>query len=138
MITQPTLVRSDAATDCCKVFVPHVRVIIISFCVHHLNHFFFCLWLFNTPCACTVKIRAVIVENTFLSVSHMVDELMPFLKRIKWLVLRLKWNSEQKARRLTRPVLYISGKTRLLLLLLLVVIQYEIIVDTAGLGGGVV
>lgn len=54
-------------------------------------------------------IRAVIVENTFLSVSHMVDEVLPLLKRIKWLVLRLKWNSEQKARRLTRPVLYISG-----------------------------
>lgn len=52
----------------------------------------------------------MIVENTFLSVSHMVDELMPVLTRIKWLVLRLKWNSEEKARRLTRPVLYVSGE----------------------------
>lgn len=60
------------------------------------------------------KIRAVIVENTFLSVSHMVDELLPLLKRIKWLVLRLNWNNEQKARRLTRPVLYISGKAGML------------------------
>ena len=56
----------------------------------------------------------MIVENTFLSVSHMVDEVLPLLKSIKWLVLRLKWNSEQKARRLTRPVLYISGKEGLL------------------------
>lgn len=56
------------------------------------------------------QVRAVIVENTFISVSHMVDKLMPMLSGIKWLVLRLKWDNEEKARRLTRPVLYISGK----------------------------
>ncbi|CAM9169507.1 unnamed protein product [Ectocarpus sp. 12 AP-2014] len=54
-------------------------------------------------------VRAVIVENTFISVSHMVDQLMPMLSGIKWLVLRLRWDNEEKARRLTRPVLYISG-----------------------------
>eukprot|EP00752_Nemacystus_decipiens_P016196 g14483.t1 len=54
-------------------------------------------------------VRAVIVENTFLSVSHMVDKLLPLLTSIKWLVLRLKWDNEEKAKRLTRPVLYISG-----------------------------
>ncbi|CAM9282963.1 unnamed protein product [Scytosiphon promiscuus] len=54
-------------------------------------------------------LRGVIVENTFVSVSHMVDQLLPFLKGIKWLVLRLDWNNEEKARRLTKPVLYISG-----------------------------
>ena len=52
---------------------------------------------------------AVIVENTFLSVSHMVDEIFPWLSRVKWLVLWLKWNSEESIRRLTRPVLFISG-----------------------------
>lgn len=58
------------------------------------------------------QVRAVIVENTFLSVSHMVDKLLPMLTSIKWLVLRLNWNNEEKARRLTRPVLYISGETK--------------------------
>eukprot|EP00903_Cladosiphon_okamuranus_P008811 g8438.t1 len=53
--------------------------------------------------------RAVIVENTFLSISHMVDKLLPMLTSIKWLVLRLDWNNEAKAKRLTRPVLYVSG-----------------------------
>lgn len=56
------------------------------------------------------QVRAVIVENTFLSVSHMVDKLLPMLTSIKWLVLRLDWNNEEKARRLTRPVLFISGE----------------------------
>lgn len=56
------------------------------------------------------QVRGVIVENTFISVSHMVDQLLPLLTSIKWLVLRLKWNNEEKARRLTRPVLYISGE----------------------------
>ena len=56
------------------------------------------------------QVRAVIVENTFLSVSHMVDKLLPMLTRIKWLVLRLKWDNEEKARRLKKPVLYISGE----------------------------
>lgn len=58
----------------------------------------------------STQVRAVIVENTFISVSHMVDKLMPMLSGIKWLVLRLRWDNEEKARRLTRPVLYISGK----------------------------
>lgn len=57
-----------------------------------------------------LKVRAVIVENTFLSISHMVDKLLPMLTSIKWLVLRLNWNNEEVARRLTRPVLYISGE----------------------------
>ncbi|CAN0208379.1 unnamed protein product, partial [Hapterophycus canaliculatus] len=55
------------------------------------------------------QVRGVIVENTFVSVSYMVDQVFPLLTSIKWLVLRLDWNNEQKARRLTRPVLYISG-----------------------------
>lgn len=52
----------------------------------------------------------MIVENTFLSVSHMVDKLLPMLTRIKWLVLRLKWDNVEKARRLKKPVLYVSGE----------------------------
>lgn len=41
----------------------------------------------------------------------MVDKLLPMLTRIKWLVLRLNWNNEEAARRLTNPVLYISGES---------------------------
>lgn len=63
------------------------------------------------------QVRAVVVENTFLSVSHMVDEILPVLTRIKPIVLRLKWNSEERARRLKRPILYISGKGWVLALL---------------------
>lgn len=58
------------------------------------------------------QVRAVVVENAFLSVSHMVDKLLPMLTGIKWLVLRLDWNNEAKAKRLIRPVLYISGRRR--------------------------
>lgn len=56
-----------------------------------------------------LQVRAVIVENTFLSVSHMVDELFPWLSRVKWLVLRLKWDNEERVRGLKRPVLFVSG-----------------------------
>lgn len=68
-----------------------------------------------TPKSCFVgpggglQVRAVIIENTFLSVSHMVDAVLPFLTRVKPFVLRLKWNSEERVRLLKRPVLYISG-----------------------------
>ncbi len=54
-------------------------------------------------------VKGIIVENTFLSVSAMVDVLMPFLKSIKSFVLNIKWNSDEKIPSLNQPILFISG-----------------------------
>ena len=49
------------------------------------------------------------VENTFLSISAMVDKLMPFLIPIKPFVLRLNWDSTQIVPHLTMPILFLAG-----------------------------
>jgi hypothetical protein len=49
------------------------------------------------------------VENTFLSISHMVDHLMPYLTPIKSLVLKIGWNSAKIVPELTTPILYLAG-----------------------------
>eukprot|EP00611_Tribonema_gayanum_P032779 TRINITY_DN991_c0_g1_i14.p1 TRINITY_DN991_c0_g1~~TRINITY_DN991_c0_g1_i14.p1 ORF type:complete len:392 (+),score=135.46 TRINITY_DN991_c0_g1_i14:158-1177(+) len=54
-------------------------------------------------------VAAVVAENTFLSISHMVDELMPLLKRLKPYVLKLKWDTGELAPQIKQPVLLISG-----------------------------
>jgi len=56
-----------------------------------------------------IPIAGVIVENTFLSISAMVDALMPYVAPFKALVLRIGWNSEQIVPHLTSPVLYLAG-----------------------------
>jgi pimeloyl-ACP methyl ester carboxylesterase len=56
-----------------------------------------------------LPLAGVIVENTFLSISSMVDHLMPYLAPFKALVLRLDWNSEKIVPRLEMPVFYIAG-----------------------------
>ncbi|RLN38522.1 hypothetical protein BBJ28_00008560 [Nothophytophthora sp. Chile5] len=64
-------------------------------------------WIeFVVPGCC---VAAVILENTFLSISAMVDALMPFLTYVKPLVLRLDWNSEQSIQKLPQPILFIAG-----------------------------
>ncbi len=55
------------------------------------------------------EIRGLIVENTFTSVSDMVDHLFAYLKYIKRWVLRLKWASVDTIQRLSVPILFISG-----------------------------
>eukprot|EP00600_Ochromonadales_sp_CCMP1393_P003049 CAMPEP_0174988760 /NCGR_PEP_ID=MMETSP0004_2-20121128/20317_1 /TAXON_ID=420556 /ORGANISM="Ochromonas sp., Strain CCMP1393" /LENGTH=432 /DNA_ID=CAMNT_0016242037 /DNA_START=31 /DNA_END=1329 /DNA_ORIENTATION=+ len=54
-------------------------------------------------------VSGVVVENTFLSVSAMVDVIMPFLSRIKQFVLFMEWHSHVKITGLTMPFLFISG-----------------------------
>lgn len=54
-------------------------------------------------------VHAIIIENTFLSISSMVDVLMPFLSVFKSLVLRIKWDSDVKIQQLRQPTLFISG-----------------------------
>mgnify|MGYP003386207123 CR=1 FL=1 len=54
-------------------------------------------------------ISGVIVENTFMSIPTMVDKLMPWAVSIKWLILRIKWDSIGMIPTLTQPIMFISG-----------------------------
>lgn len=55
------------------------------------------------------KVAGLILENTFLSISSMVDALMPALRLVKPLVLRLDWNSERLIQNVPHPVLFVAG-----------------------------
>jgi len=57
-----------------------------------------------------IPLAGILVENTFLSISSMVDALMPFVAPLKPLVLTLDWNSGKIAPQLRVPVLYLAGK----------------------------
>ncbi|TYZ59413.1 hypothetical protein PybrP1_001034 [[Pythium] brassicae (nom. inval.)] len=48
-------------------------------------------------------------KNTFLSISSMVDSVMPFLSYVKPIVLRIDWNSEQTIQRVPHPILFVAG-----------------------------
>lgn len=56
-----------------------------------------------------IQLAGLLVENTFLSISKMVDQLMPLVATIKFLVLRIGWNSEDIAPTLGVPILYLAG-----------------------------
>ncbi|RMX66937.1 hypothetical protein DD238_002695 [Peronospora effusa] len=55
------------------------------------------------------KVAAIVLENTFLSISAMVDALMPFLTYVKPLVLRINWNNELDIQKVKQPILFIAG-----------------------------
>jgi pimeloyl-ACP methyl ester carboxylesterase len=57
----------------------------------------------------SIPLAGVIVENTFLSVSHMVDHLMPYVVYLKPLVLRIGWDSYRIVPHLKVPTLYLAG-----------------------------
>ena len=56
-------------------------------------------------------VSGVILENTFKSISSMVDIMMPYLKTLKAYVLNIKWNSDEKIDQLTMPLFFISGNS---------------------------
>lgn len=56
-------------------------------------------------------VHGIIVENTFLSISAMVDILMPFLKPLKNLLLTINWKSEEIIANLKQPIYFISGNS---------------------------
>lgn len=56
-----------------------------------------------------VPLAGIIVENTFESIGHMVDVLLPFLSPFKNVLLRNKWDSTNLAEHLNTPILYIAG-----------------------------
>lgn len=51
----------------------------------------------------------LIIENTFTSIPDMVDHIFPFLKFIKWLILRIQWKSIEIVEKLETPIMYITG-----------------------------
>lgn len=58
----------------------------------------------------SLPLAGLLVENTFLSVSHMVDQVMPFLTPIKPLVLKIRWNNYEIAPKIRTPILYLAGE----------------------------
>jgi hypothetical protein len=57
----------------------------------------------------SLPLAGIIVENTFLSISEMVDHLMPYVKLFKPLVLRLNWDSSVLVPNIRAPTLYLAG-----------------------------
>jgi abhydrolase domain-containing protein 13 len=59
-----------------------------------------------------LPLAGIIVENTFLSISKMVDQLMPkIIVFFKPLVLRIQWNTEHIVTTLQNiPILYLAGE----------------------------
>lgn len=56
-----------------------------------------------------IPLAGLIVENTFTSISKMVDHLMPLVAPLKGLVLRIEWDSSVLASKIQLPVLYLAG-----------------------------
>lgn len=54
-------------------------------------------------------LAGLIVENTFLSISEMVDHLMPYVAPFKLLILRMHWNSGKIASTIRIPTLFLAG-----------------------------
>lgn len=54
-------------------------------------------------------LAGIILENTFLSISKMVDQLMPLIAPLKFLVLRMDWGNDKIAPTVQTPVLYLAG-----------------------------
>jgi pimeloyl-ACP methyl ester carboxylesterase len=56
-----------------------------------------------------LPLAGVALENTFLSISAMVDHLMPYLTPIKPLVLNIHWDSSKLIGQLQVPLLFLCG-----------------------------
>ena len=56
------------------------------------------------------QILATILENTFTSISSLVDQYMPLLKHLKYYVLRNHWNSLESIKKVKQPILFIYGE----------------------------
>mmetsp|Transcript_56784 Transcript_56784/g.149590 ORF Transcript_56784/g.149590 Transcript_56784/m.149590 type:complete len:196 (+) Transcript_56784:83-670(+) len=55
------------------------------------------------------RVRGLILENTFTSISDMVDVVLPWVAPLKHLVLRIGWRSLEHIPNVTCPILFISG-----------------------------
>jgi len=54
-------------------------------------------------------LAGLLVENTFVSISTMVDHLMPYVAPFKSLILRIGWNSGEIAPTINVPTMYLAG-----------------------------
>jgi len=55
------------------------------------------------------KLCACIIENSFTSISDMVDHMFGFLRFFKALVLRMEWRSVDLIPKITTPILFLSS-----------------------------
>lgn len=56
-----------------------------------------------------IPVAGVMVENTFLSISKMVDAIMPLVAPLKGFILRIGWDSERLLPKTKVPVLFLAG-----------------------------
>lgn len=56
-----------------------------------------------------IPLAGIVLENTFLSISKMVDAIMPVVAPLKFLVLCMDWGNERIAPKVKTPVLYLAG-----------------------------
>lgn len=54
-------------------------------------------------------IQGIILENTFMNIPELVDHYYPLLRPIKRFLLKLKWYNDVRIRKVTRPILFITG-----------------------------
>jgi len=55
------------------------------------------------------EILALIIENTFSSISDLVDHIFPLLTILKDYILRLEWSTKTRIPLATCPILFLSG-----------------------------
>lgn len=55
------------------------------------------------------NVAGLILENTFTSISDMVDQVMPAVSKLKRLVLANHWESVHRIAKIKVPILFISG-----------------------------
>jgi len=51
----------------------------------------------------------MIIENSFTSISDMVDQIFPFLTPIKSLILRIGWDNAAIIPKLNLPMFFVTG-----------------------------
>lgn len=56
------------------------------------------------------NIRGLILENTFSSISDMVDRIFPYVSFLKTYLLKIEWNSSDLIRTIKIPIFFISGR----------------------------
>lgn len=55
-------------------------------------------------------VAALVLENTFTSISDVVDKIFPYLRPIKNLILRLRWETGRRIGSVRCPLLLLSGQ----------------------------
>lgn len=57
-----------------------------------------------------IKIKGMILENTFLSIGDLVDTLFPIMSYIKNIILRNHWNTKSIIKNIEVPILFIMSE----------------------------